>query len=63
MFLGLYLVTDNIMRVLQEYIPSTLYYIIHDFMRHTPQVIIGVAIVVLGIKLVMGKKREREVDA
>ncbi|WP_158523390.1 hypothetical protein [Clostridium taeniosporum] len=51
------------MRVLQEYIPSTLYYIIHDFMRHTPQVIIGVAIVVLGIKLVMGKKREREVDA
>lgn len=63
LFLGVYLVIDNIMRILQPYMPRQMYYIIYDLLRQAPQVIIGVAIVAIGARLIMGKKRECERDA
>lgn len=63
LLLGVYLVADNIMNILRQYIPNELYSIMNQFMRQAPQVIIGVAIVALGVKLIQGKKRECEKDA
>ena len=63
LFLGVYLVIDNIMHILQPYMPRQMYYIIYEFLRQAPQVIIGVAIVAIGARLIMGKKRESERDA
>ncbi len=63
LLLGVYLVADNIMNILEQYIPKQLYHIISNSMRQAPQVIIGVAIVAIGAKLIMGKKRECERDA
>ena len=67
LILGIYLIADNMMNVLAQYIPQyipqELYYIIQDFMRQTPKIIIGVAIIVIGVRLIIGKKRECKVDA
>jgi hypothetical protein len=63
LFLGVYLVSGNIMRFLQPYISYELYDIIYSFMRQAPQIIIGVAIVALGLKLIKGKKMESDMDA
>lgn len=63
LFLGVYLVIENIMSILEPYIPYELRrFIIYDLMRDIPKVIIGVAIVTLGIKLIKGKKMESEID-
>lgn len=62
LFLGVYLVADNIMHILEPYIPHQLYYIIYDFLRQAPKLIIGVLIVAFGVRLIMGKKRESEMD-
>lgn len=51
------------MSILEPYIPYELRrFIIYDLMRDIPKVIIGVAIVTLGIKLIKGKKMESEID-
>ena len=63
LFLGVYLVSGNIMRFLQPYISYEIYDIIYSFMRQAPQIIIGVAIVALGIRLIKGKKMESDMDA
>ncbi|GAA0076078.1 hypothetical protein UT300005_04560 [Clostridium sp. CTA-5] len=63
LFLGIYLVTNNIMNVLERYIPYEIYGVIYYSIKQVPQVIIGIAIVALGVKLIMGKKKEREIDA
>jgi TM2 domain-containing membrane protein YozV len=63
LFLGVYLVIDNAMNILEPYMSRQIYNIIDHLMRQAPQVIIGVAIVALGVRLIMGKKRECERDA
>ncbi|MBW6411615.1 hypothetical protein [Clostridium weizhouense] len=63
LFLGIYLVSDNILNILHPYISTEFGSVIRNFMRKAPQIIIGVAIVTLGVKLIMGKKKEREIDA
>lgn len=62
LLLGVYLVANNILDVLERYIPYEIYSIIYYSMRQAPQVIIGVAIVAIGARLIMGKKRESERD-
>jgi hypothetical protein len=59
---GIYLVLGNLMRLLQPYISDEIYSIIYSLIRKAPQLIIGVAIVALGIKLIKGKKMESETD-
>lgn len=50
LLLGVYLVVDN----LEQYIPRQL----RNLMRHAPQVIIGLVIIAIGVRLIWGKKRE-----
>ena len=60
LFLGVYLVADNIMHILEPYIPHEFYYTIYDLLRQAPKLIIGVLIVAFGVRLIIGKKRESE---
>lgn len=63
LFLGGYLVLKNIMRSLERFIPHEIYMIIDDITRLAPQIILGIAIIALGAKLIMGKKRESDPNA
>lgn len=57
-FLGGYLIWINIINSLSGYISGELYIAIHNITRLAPQIIIGVVIIVVGAKLIIGKKRE-----
>ena len=62
LFIGIYLVLNNIMKSIAQYIPQEVYQAIYNFMRIAPQIIVGIAIIVIGIKLIMGKKRGSEIN-
>jgi len=58
LFLGIYLIWNNLMHSLYRYIPDVVYNAIYDVTRVAPQIIIGIAIIVVGVNLILGKKRE-----
>ncbi|BCZ45052.1 hypothetical protein psyc5s11_11190 [Clostridium gelidum] len=62
LFFGIYLLSENIMNVIHRYIPYEIYEVIYYCTRQVPQLIIGIAIVVIGVKLIQGKKKEYEID-
>lgn len=53
---GIYLMGDNILNILEGYIPQEIYSVTHHFMKQIPKIIIGVTIIVIGIRLIKGKK-------
>lgn len=56
---GIYLMWDNLLITpLWPYIPDSLYGYLIGFKRAFPQLVIGVTIIVIGIKLIVRKKRE-----
>lgn len=57
--MGIYLIWDNIRYVIEPYISVRAYEVISNFGRVAPQVIVAIAIIIIGVKLIMGKKRER----
>lgn len=62
LLLGIYLIWNNIIQSLWRYMPNAVYNAINDVTRVAPQIIIGVAIIAVGAKLIIGKKRERDTD-
>lgn len=60
LFFGVYLLFNNLMHFLQPLIPNEIYNIIYHLVRQAPQVIIGVAIIAFGMRLIKGKKMENE---
>ncbi|WP_368488187.1 hypothetical protein [Clostridium sp. BJN0013] len=60
--MGIYLIWDNIRYVIRPYINIKVYEIISNFTAIIPQIIVAIAIIVIGIKLIMGKKKERDMD-
>lgn len=56
--IGCYFIGNNILNRLNGYIPQELYTVIHDVSRNLPQLIVGGIIIVVGAKLIMGKKSE-----
>ncbi|CAB1246351.1 hypothetical protein ACFHWD_14935 [Clostridium sp. MT-14] len=60
--MGIYLIWDNIRPIIEPYIDSRIYEIISNFTGIVPQMIVGVAIIVIGVKLIMGKKKEVDTD-
>lgn len=62
LLLGGYLIWNNIMHSLWRYIPNELYNAISEVSRVAPQIIIGIVIIFVGVKLVIGKKRESEIN-
>ncbi|WP_333861216.1 hypothetical protein [Clostridium sp.] len=57
--LGIYLIWDNIIYIIEPYMDREVYILITSFTRIAPQVIVAVAIIIIGAKLIMGKKKER----
>ena len=62
LLLGVYLIWNNIINSLARYMPSGVYDAINDVTRVLPQVIIGVVIITVGAKLIIGKKRECDMN-
>lgn len=62
--LGIYLIWNNIINSLFRHMQMSdeLYNAINDITRVAPQIIIGVVIVVLGAKLIIGKKKECDMN-
>jgi len=56
--LGIYLIWINTMHSLSGFMSPNLYNVIYDVTRLAPQIIIGIAIIVVGAKLIIGKKKE-----
>ncbi|MBU3143748.1 hypothetical protein [Clostridium sp. CF012] len=62
LLLGGYLIWNNIINSLSGHISGEVYGIIYNITRMAPQIIIGVVIIVVGAKLIIGKKRERDIN-
>ncbi|MGH4118143.1 hypothetical protein [Clostridium sp.] len=60
--LGGYLIWNNIISSLARFMPGKVYYAINSITRVAPQIIIGIAIIVVGLKLIKGKKKECELN-
>lgn len=63
LFLGIYLVFENVITMISSYIPQEVYNIINNLMRVSPQILVGIFIIIAGLKLISGKKKESEADA
>lgn len=60
---GVYLLWNTVIRNLSGIIPDNLYSTIYNMSNFVPKIIIGIAIIFVGVKLIAGKKRESEMDA
>jgi len=60
LLLGFYLIWRNALDSLRGIIPSEIYELMIDITRYAPQMILGIAIIVVGIKLIVGKKKESD---
>ncbi|HEX3028128.1 MAG TPA: hypothetical protein VHT34_02225 [Clostridia bacterium] len=63
LLLGIYLLWNNFMYILQDHISSDLYNTIRDYSHLVPQIILGGLIIMLGIRLILGKKKECDENA
>lgn len=61
--LGLYLLWENIFKLIHRLIPSEVYDMIYNATRVLPQLILGIAIILIGIRLITGKLKEDEKNA
>lgn len=60
--IGGYLIWNNILNTLSAYISSELFNLINDVTRVAPQIIIGIVIILAGLKLIKGKKKECDMN-
>ena len=61
-FLGGYLIWNNIINSLSRYMQSEVYMALSNVTRVAPQIIVGAIIIAVGAKLIIGKKRECDSD-
>ncbi len=62
LLLGVHMIWNNIMNNIDTYLPYEVYRVMDNITRVAPQIIISAAIIVVGIKLIMGKKKECDID-
>lgn len=60
---GIFLIWKNTMVQLSSVIPQPIYDIMSNIISNLPRLIIGIAIIVVGIKLIIGKKKEDDLNA
>jgi len=60
--LGGYLLWNNILHSLFRYMPDKVYMAMMDVTRVAPQIIVGAIIIFVGVKLIIGKRKECETD-
>jgi hypothetical protein len=58
---GAYVVWDNIIENLSNVIPQAVYLPIYNILQFAPKMIIGIAIIFIGIRLIVEKKRESDI--
>jgi hypothetical protein len=63
LFFGIYLLWSNIVNELYGHIPHKIYNILIDIKNVAPQTVLGIIIVVIGVRLIIGKKKENDLDA
>lgn len=61
-FIGGYLILNNIIHSINGYISEALYNTIYEVMGIAPQLIIGIIIIIFGVKLIIGKKKECDLN-
>lgn len=61
LLLGIYLIWNNLLHWMMNlgYFTDEIYYALRSITNFTPQFILGVAIIVIGVKLILGRKKER----
>ena len=57
-FAGILILTSNLNSILSAFTPDWLYNVLDYAIRLTPRLLIGILIIVFGIRLVRGKKEE-----
>lgn len=57
---GVYCIWENIRYTIQPYIGRIAYNFLNNIISTAPQLTVGIAIIVIGIKLIMGKKKEMD---
>ena len=62
LFVGGYLIWNNIMHSLSRYMGDEVYGAIYEITRMAPQIIIGIVIITVGVRLIKGKKRECDMN-
>lgn len=60
---GIYLLWNSILQRLWSVIPQFEYDILTRITSSVPQIVISIIIIIIGIKLVVGKKKESDMDA
>lgn len=60
---GVYLLWNTIINNLYNIIPEYLCNILTTISRTVPQFVVAIIIIIVGIKLIVGKKRESDIDA
>lgn len=58
LLLGGYLIWNNLIHGLSRYMSDEVFNAINDVTRVAPQILIGIAIIVVGANLIIGKKKE-----
>lgn len=56
--LGVVMTWKGIVRILYRYLPSGLVGVIYDIGYRLPQIVVGIAIIVLGVYMIQGKKQQ-----
>ena len=62
LILGCYALWNTFMNTLSQFIPQEIYEVIFNVSRIVPRIVISAAIIIIGIKLIIGKKRESDSD-
>lgn len=62
LLLGIYLIWINVLNILYDHIPNQIYHELINLTSKAPQIILGVIILTVGIKLIRNKKKETESD-
>ncbi len=64
LLLGAYLVWSNLLhRMPHEFLSQDAYFALLTLTNIAPQIILGIAVIIIGVKLITGRKRERDFDA
>lgn len=63
LLLGGYLVWSNLLsRVIGQFVSDRMYSALWNMTHFAPQFILGIAIIVIGVRLILGRKKERDSD-
>jgi hypothetical protein len=61
-FIGFTILWNNMFNILDNFLPHYIYDIFYSFEHYFPQLAIGIAIILLGIYLIRGKKKELDMS-